>query len=158
MKANTPVAKEVVRRIRQIRVKNKRKHKRDPTVKAGIKEQRRARKEAIRIVNELVRELKDDKRGNVNCEKPDDVLRLIFENVNSLGVFSTGRAKLRKQNQMRYLMRKYDIDIAAFVETMVDWRQVKKEEAKFENLFTRPGEDKVCVTAYNATNDVIETE
>ena len=59
---------------------------------------------------------------------------------------------------MRYLMRKYDIDVAAFVETMVDWRQVRKEESKFENLFTRPGEDKVCVTAYNATNDVIETE
>ena len=94
MKANTPASEEVVKKIKQVHVKKKRKHRRDPTVKAGIKEQRRARKEAIRIVNELLRELRDDKRGKVSCEKPDDVLRLIFENVNSLGVFSTGRAKL----------------------------------------------------------------
>ena len=158
MRANTPAEKEVVRRIRCMRVKSKRKHRRDPMVKVCIKEQQRAQKEEIKIVNELVKELRKDKRGNLEFEKPDDVLRLIFENVNSLGVFSAGKTKLRKQNQMRYLIRKYDIDVAAFVETMVDWRQVRKEESKFENLFTRPGEDKVCVTAYNATNDVIETE
>ena len=66
----------------------------------------------------------------------------MFENVNSLGVFSTGKAKLCKLNQMRYLVRKYEVDMAAFVETMVNWRQVRQEDSVFENLFTRPGEDK----------------
>ena len=160
MRENTLAEKEVVRRIRGLRVKSNRKRRRDPMVRARacVKEQRRAHNEAIKIVNELVKELKEDKRGNVKFEKPNDVLRLIIENVNSLGIFSVGKAKLRKLNQMRYLICKYDIDVAAFVATIVDWRQVRNEESRFENLFTRPGEDKVCVTAHNATNDVIETE
>ena len=37
MRANTPTEMEVVRRIRQIRVKSKRKRKQDPTVKACIR-------------------------------------------------------------------------------------------------------------------------
>ena len=86
-------------------------------------------------------------------------MRLFFENVNSLGVFTTGKSKLCKLNQkMRYLIRKYDIDIAAFVETMVDWRQVRQEGSAFEHLFTRSGEDKRCVTLYNVTTETIETE
>ena len=67
-------------------------------------------------------------------KKPSNVLRLLFENANSIEVFSTGKAKLQKLDQMRYLIKKYDIDIAAFAETQIDWRQVTQESSYFGNF------------------------
>ena len=59
---------------------------------------------------------------------------------------------------MRYLIKKYNIDVAAFAETQVGWRQVRYENSAFGNLFTRPGEDRRSIVAHNITTEVLETE
>ena len=51
---------------------------------------------------------------------------------------------------MRHLIKKYDIDVASFVETQVDWRQVR-ESSLFENLFA-VGQDRRTVAANNVTD------
>ena len=72
----------------------------DPAVKADVNNQRRLRKEAMKKVNELLAQCRKDNCGKVEVTKPNDVLRVLFENVNSIGVFSTGKAKIQKLNQM----------------------------------------------------------
>ena len=74
MRENTPAENEVVRRIRGKHTKSNRRRRRDPIVRACIKEQRQTRKKAIEVVNELVKKLREDKRGNVEFEKPNNVL------------------------------------------------------------------------------------
>ena len=59
--------------------------------------------------------MREETAGKVDLKKPCHVLRLLFKNVNSLGIFSSGRAKGLKLNQMRYLIKKYDINVAAFL-------------------------------------------
>ena len=59
---------------------------------------------------------------------------------------------------MRYLINKCDIDVAAFVETQVDWREVTQEHSLFENLFAKPGQDRRCVTANNVASEKLLTK
>ena len=70
MRENTPAEKEVVRRIRGMRVKSNRKRRRDPMVRACIKEQRRARNEAIKVVNELVKCSEKTNEGTWSLKSP----------------------------------------------------------------------------------------
>ena len=77
------------------------------------------------------------------------VFKLIFENVNSLGAFATGEARGRKLRQRRYLLKRWDVDMASFTETQVDWRHAD-EGHQFDNLFARE-RDRRSVVAYNST-------
>ena len=61
--------------------------KKDPAVKASIQDQRKQRKEAIKKTNELISLLREETSGKIDLKKPSDVIRLLFENVNSIGVF-----------------------------------------------------------------------
>ena len=70
MKEHTPTEKEVVRRIKGMRLRNNRKYRRNPMVKASVKEQGKARNQAIRKVNELITLLREDTRGKVEVENP----------------------------------------------------------------------------------------
>ena len=70
MKEHTPTEKEVVKKIKGMRQRNNRKHRRDPVVKASVKEQRTARNLAIKKVNEMITLLREDRRGNVDPKKP----------------------------------------------------------------------------------------
>ena len=57
----------------------------------------------------------------------------------------TGEARGSKLRQMRYLLNKWNVDMASFVETQVDWRQANKGR-QFENLFVC-GRDRCSVAA-----------
>ena len=50
---------------------------------------------------------------------------------------------------MRYLLNKWNVDMASFVETKADWRHADKGR-KFDNLFAR-GRDRRSIAAYNST-------
>ena len=62
--------------------------------------------------------------GHAPTAKPDDTIRLMVENWNSLGVF-TGKRKLPRINS---LIRSFGVDVIAGSETQCDWRQVDAEE------------------------------
>ena len=73
--------------------------------------------------------------GRVSRVKPDDVVRIMYENFSSLGVFGEGPTKHRKIRQINKLIKDYGVDIMAGYETRTDWRFVTMEANKFENLF-----------------------
>jgi hypothetical protein len=79
----------------------------DHEVSAQLRDEARQQKTATKRINKLVSLLREETCGQVEVEKPNDVLRLPFENVNSLGVFSTGRVRGQRLKQMRYLLKKW---------------------------------------------------
>ena len=153
---NTPTADEIIGKVRKVSRKQKKKGGRNPVIKATLKDQLQQRRAAIKKVNNIISLLREEACGKVDLKKPSNVLRLLFENVNSIGVFASGRARGQKLNQMRHLIKKYDIDVASFVETQVDWRQVR-ESSLFENLFA-VGQDRRTVAANNVTDKKLFTD
>ena len=93
--------------------------------------------------------LREETCRNVEFEKPNDVLCLLFENVNSLGMFSIDRARCQKLKQMRLLLKKLGVGMASFVETQVDWRHISRGQ-QFDNLFAH-GLGRHRVAVYTAT-------
>ena len=90
-----------------------------------------------------------EEHGTLEKKKPPDVYRLLFENVNRLGVFRTGKARNRKIRQLRHILKEWEIDIASLAETQADWRYVS-EERQFDMLFGI-GRDRRSIAASNRT-------
>jgi hypothetical protein len=59
--------------------------------------------------------------GNKPIIKPDDSIRLMYENFSSLSVFSTGTMGHKEIRQINKLMADYGVDILAGCETRTDW-------------------------------------
>ena len=76
-------------------------------------------------------------------EKPDDCIRVIMENFNSLGVFTNGT----KINSLNKLCWKYNTDDLAGCKTQANWRQATDEQ-QFRNLIG-VGVENRSVVAYN---------
>ncbi len=85
------------------------------------------------------RELCVSERGGIyewiSKEKPNDVVRVMFENFSSLGLFVEGVLRHKKIRRLNPLSRKYRVDLLVGCETSTDWRFIKREEDKFCNLF-----------------------
>jgi hypothetical protein len=73
--------------------------------------------------------------GRISCDKPDDTVRIMFENFSSLSLFTTGPLRHKKIRQINKLAGEYSVDLLAGCETRTDWRFVTDEESKFTNLF-----------------------
>ena len=73
--------------------------------------------------------------GNIPRIKPDNSIRLMYENFSSLSVFSTGAMRHKKIRQINKLIADYGVDILAGCETRTDWRFVESEEDRYCNLF-----------------------
>jgi len=101
------------------------------------------------MINDMGQGLRDQERGYVEKEKPSDTMRLMFENVNSLGVFTTGKSRNRKLRQLRHLIKEYEVNMTSFVETQVDWRHAGKNR-QFDVLFGL-GKERRSVAACNRT-------
>ena len=71
----------------------------DLTVIVKQKVKARQQKVAMKQMNDLVSLLGNETCGQVEVEKPKDVFQLLFENIDSLGVFATGEARGSKQAQ-----------------------------------------------------------
>ena len=107
--------------------------------------------EADENILKLIEETKGTQVSQIKQAKPDDVVRVFFENFNSLGVFTQGKARRKKIKRLRELAGKYDIDVMCGVETQTDWRYAKTSE-NFDNLLFR-GEERKSVVGFNSAED-----
>ena len=73
--------------------------------------------------------------GSLSKDKPDNVVRLMYENFSSLSLFVEGPKKHVKIRQLNKIITDYSVDVIAGCETRTDWRYVNKEESRFANLF-----------------------
>ncbi len=71
----------------------------------------------------------------LSCDKPDNVVCMMYKNFSSLSLFAEGPKKQVKICQLNKLLRDFGIDVIAGCETRTDWRFVTKEESRFVNLF-----------------------
>jgi hypothetical protein len=139
-----------VKKISRPKKKKEKKKRVDLTVIAKQTYESRQRVSAMKQVNDLVSLLLGKETcGQVEAEKPKDVFRLLSENINSLGVFSAGETGGNKLRQTRYLLNKWNVDMASFVETQAGWRHAD-EGHQFENLLVCGGV-RHSVAAYNFT-------
>ena len=65
----------------------------------------------------------EERYGYFPLEKPNDDYRILFENWNSLGVF-TGNDKI---NKIDGLVKHYQVDTLAGCEVQCDWRKAERE-------------------------------
>ena len=92
--------------------------------------------------------------GRVPRDKPNDVVRLIYENFSSPCMFAEGTLCHKKIRQLNKLMRDYGGNLLAGCETRTDWRFVTKEEDRFGNLFG-DGSPTRGINASNINDDKI---
>jgi hypothetical protein len=89
--------------------------------------------------------------GNIPVIKPDDSIRLMYENFSSLSVFSVGTMHHKKIWQINKLMADYGVNILAGCNTRTDCQFVESEEDKYCNLFGN-GHPTRGVCGYNINN------
>ena len=93
-------------KVKKVSRLKQKKQRVDPILIVNQKTQTKQKKAAIKHVNSRVVLLCKETCGKIERDKPEDVLRLLFENINSLGVFATGKARGRKLRQMRYVLKR----------------------------------------------------
>ena len=83
-------------------------------LKVNALELAQANRDASSAIRREVEELeKTGQYGYVPRKKPDDTIRVLFENFNSLGVWATGKAHRKKIRRWKRLLREYDVDLFA---------------------------------------------
>jgi hypothetical protein len=88
------------------------------------------------------------KYGQLEKAKPDNTIRVMFENFSSLRLFAQGKEKGRKIHQINKLMKDYNVDVMAGWETRVDWRFTKPIANRFDSLFAQ-GQQRRGVYTHN---------
>ncbi len=73
--------------------------------------------------------------GFLSCDKPDNVVCMMYKNFSSLLLFAKGPKKHVKICHLNKLLTDFGIDVIAGCETRTDWHFVTKEESRFANLF-----------------------
>jgi len=143
------LVQHVNREHRKARAKQKR-----PDLRVNALELAQVEREASSAIRREVEELeKSGKYGHVAKRKPDNTIRIFFENFNSLGVWATGKARRKKIRCWKRLLKEYDVDLFAGCETQTDWRFAKDHE-KFENLFGQ-GQERKSVVGFNTSEQKI---
>jgi hypothetical protein len=59
--------------------------------------------------------------GRIESDKPDNVIRLMYENFSSLSLFAKGNTRHKKICQINKLMQDYGVDVLAGCKTRTDW-------------------------------------
>ena len=80
--------------------------------------------EADQDILKIILDTEGTQVSNVEQTKPDDVVRVFFENFNSLCLFQKGRKRRKKIKRLRELAKKYDVDVLCGAETQTNWRFV----------------------------------
>ena len=89
-----------------------------------------------------------EKYGCIPREKPEDSWWLMFENWNSLRIFSV----TAKTDEIDHLVWPYEVDTVAGYKTQYDWRQVKLDNCRFHNVLGN-GQSKKSTVGYNTTDE-----
>jgi hypothetical protein len=95
--------------------------------------------------------------GQVNCDKPVNVVWVMYKHFFSLSLFTVGNMRHKKIRQINKLMSDYGIDILAGCKTRTDFWFVMEEDNKFCNLFGR-GQPTKGVVAQNLSNKKIRRD
>jgi len=77
--------------------------------------------------------------GFLSCDKPDNIVCMMYKNFSSLSLFAKGPKKHVKICQLNKLLKNFGVDVIARCETRTDWRFITKEESRFVNLFGNGG-------------------
>jgi hypothetical protein len=72
--------------------------------------------------------------GFLSCDKPHNVVCMMYKNFSSLLLFVEGPKKRVKICQLNKLLTDFGIDVIVGCETRTDWCFVTKEESRFVNL------------------------
>jgi hypothetical protein len=75
--------------------------------------------------------------GRIESDKPNNIIRVMYENFSSLSLFAKGNTRHKKICQINKLMQNYGVDILAGCKTRTDWQFVTNKEDKFHNLICR---------------------
>jgi hypothetical protein len=74
--------------------------------------------------------------GGILQDKPDNVVRLMYEKNSSLGMFALGPSRHKKVRQLNKLIQEYGVNLLAGCETRTDWHfMIADKEDGFCNLF-----------------------
>ncbi len=77
----------------------------------------------------------EDFYGRIHSKKLDNVVRIMFKDFSSLGLFVEGPTWHKKVRQLNKLVWDYKVDLLVGCKTRTDWPYVVKEEDRFCNLF-----------------------
>jgi hypothetical protein len=95
--------------------------------------------------------------GFLSCDKPDDVVCMMYENFSSLLLFVEGPKNYVKIRQPNKLLTDFGVDVIARCETRTDWHFVTKEESRLVNLFGN-GRPKTVSSAHNINDPKIKQD
>ena len=157
MATMSPTAQDLIEHTQQ-RHKGLSRRSANPPLKATAFEISLATQAARKLVR---REHKAMERssiyGRVALQKPDDAIRVMYENFSSLSLFATGTGRHKRIQQINKLMGDYGVDILAGCETRTDWRFATSKDNKFHNLFVR-GQWTWGVAAHNINDGKIKRD
>lgn len=139
-----PSTQEVIKYV-QDEWKNHSKRYSSKKVRAQAREIARIEREANAAVRANCDKVRDGQHGQVPLQKPDDVIRFMFENWNSLCL---GKG-LKRVRDINALVKRWDADVLLGCETQYDWRALD-DELQFKNLFG-VGEEARYVASNNIT-------
>ena len=111
---------------------------------------------AMENVEGEVRVKEGQRYGYVPEPKVNDIIRIMFENYNSLCALTSGKTRRKKIRKINRLLRKYGVDVMLGCEMQTDWRFTEECE-KFQNLFN-VGKPQVSIAANNTTGDKIQRD
>jgi hypothetical protein len=89
----------------------------------------------LTVHNEYATMRTGQKYGQLPKEKPNNVIRFMYENFSSLSLFTKGPKKHVKICQLNKLMKEYSVGILAACKTRTDWLFITDKDSKFHNLF-----------------------
>jgi hypothetical protein len=80
-----------------------------------------------------------EKFGQLEKVKPNNTIRIMFENFSSLPLFVQGKEKGRKFCQINKLMKEYNVDVMAMAgcKMRVDWRFTKPTTNVFDSYLLK---------------------
>ena len=107
-----------------------------------ILQRNRAAEAAVKTVSRLEKEVR---YGHLPSKKPNDVVRLLFENWSTLQLWKS----FKRVETIEHLRRTYEVDILLGAEHRTDFR-FAEEAQKFANLFGA-GEPRRGMAGYNTT-------
>jgi hypothetical protein len=84
----------------------------------------------LTVHNEYATMRTSQKYGLLPKEKPNNVIRFMYENFSSFSLFTKGPKKHVKIHQLDKLMKEYSVDVLTGCKTRTDWRFVTDKDSK----------------------------
>ena len=107
-----------------------------------------AKDQEVREMSGMIELLEDGGVGYMPEKKGQGWVRIMFENWNSLGVYTQSW----KIDRLNYLVKRHNIDIVAGCECQTDWTKVDNDN-QFHSILT-PGRAKKGIASHNTTERI----